>query len=304
MIYEKVYINKTAYADAYILNRKISYQTSRRRPLIIICPGGAYLFKATKEGECVAMEFLSRGYHTVVLQYTSYFRKRVDLAAEKPELNPESHFPLQMLELMETIQRIHQKSEDWYVDTKNIFVIGFSAGAHIAASLGVHWNEECYKTQLSMKPIAKELKPRGLVLAYPLLNGSPAGYMAGLAEESRDIKAQLPYMNAAVTGKENPTEADLEPLDIIRNINDDVPPVFIWHTYQDQITDPRNSILLAAKLLKENIPCEFHLFPEGHHGMGLCNEVAAKSEGDVNKKCQKWVEFADEWMKGLVKNDK
>ena len=59
--------DQTAYVDAYILDGEISYQITRQRPALIICPGGGYLMRATKEKEAVAMEFLSKGYHCFVL---------------------------------------------------------------------------------------------------------------------------------------------------------------------------------------------------------------------------------------------
>ena len=61
-------IDKSAYVDAYILDGEISYQVTRKRPALIICPGGGYLMTATKEKEAIAMEFLSKGYPCFVLK--------------------------------------------------------------------------------------------------------------------------------------------------------------------------------------------------------------------------------------------
>ena len=52
---ETISLNESARLDAYILDAEISYQVTKKRPTIIICPGGGYLLHATKEGEAIAM---------------------------------------------------------------------------------------------------------------------------------------------------------------------------------------------------------------------------------------------------------
>ena len=70
MIYQKITINEDASLTAMILDPSVSFRVYRKRPAVIICPGGAYLIHATKEGEMVAQEFLARDYHCFVLNYT------------------------------------------------------------------------------------------------------------------------------------------------------------------------------------------------------------------------------------------
>ena len=41
-----------------------------KRPLVLICPGGAYAYTSVREGEALAMQFLAMGYHAAVLKYS------------------------------------------------------------------------------------------------------------------------------------------------------------------------------------------------------------------------------------------
>lgn len=137
VIHKKINLNKqkSATLSTYILDGEISYKVKKKRPAIIICPGGGYLTTATKEGEAVAVEFMSRGYHSFVLRYSTYFKERmVDLTAAPP-INKNAKYPQQIIELMEAMHLIKQNAEEWNIDQENIFILGFSAGGHIAASL-------------------------------------------------------------------------------------------------------------------------------------------------------------------------
>ena len=49
--------------------------------------------------------------------------------------------------------------------------------------------------------------------------------------------------------------------------------MFIWHTAEDDIVPVQNSLLMALALSEKKIPYEMHIFPEGWHGVGLCEET-------------------------------
>lgn len=89
-------------------------------PALVICPGGGYQILAIdKEGSEIAEWLNSIGITAIVLKYS---------------------VPNQRDEALKDIQRamgvVRQKSAAWKIDPKMLGVIGFSAGANLAARLG------------------------------------------------------------------------------------------------------------------------------------------------------------------------
>ena len=80
-----------------------------------------------RQGEPLAMHFLSLGYHACVLQYS---------------VSPEAFYPTQLLEVTESVRQIHEHAKEWYIDTKKIVLAGASAGGHLAANYCAFWKRE------------------------------------------------------------------------------------------------------------------------------------------------------------------
>ena len=289
MIYQNIKINEDAAVTAMILEPSVSFRVYRKRPAVIICPGGAYLIHATKEGEMCAQQFLARGYHCFVLSYT------IGTDREHPEkgFNERAKYPLQAVELLETIHLIHAHAEEWYIDDGNIFLMGFSAGGHVCATAATRWNDPALLHQLSFVPQGNELKVSGMVLGYPMLADNSADY---LGKEFRGIPAeQLALTNRVLYGKESVTEEEKEAVNLVRRVNEDTIPAFIWHSIDDPVVDSRNSTAFIQALCHYGIPCEYHLYGRGGHGLGL----ADRSDNGLNK----WPELADVWMKQRMKGE-
>ena len=122
MIYKEIPIqvegsDKTSRAQFYILDTLPDEMKIQKRPIILICPGGGYHKVSYREGEPLAMHFLSLGYHACVLQYS---------------VSPEAFYPTQLLEVTESVRQIHEHAKEWYIDTKKIVLAGASAGGHLA----------------------------------------------------------------------------------------------------------------------------------------------------------------------------
>ena len=58
-----------------------------------------------------------------------------------------------------------------------------------------------------------------------------------------------------------------------KHVTKDTPPAFIWHTMEDATVPVENSLNLAAAYSRAGVSCEMHIFPEGRHGLGLCEEI-------------------------------
>ena len=127
----------------YILDSSHEVDANRKRPAVIICPGGAYRLCSEREAECFAVRFMAMGYHAFVLNY------RVD----------EARFPEQFKEVAATIALLRDKADEWHIESDKIAVMGFSAGGHLCTSLGVLWHmQEIYDTVPTNPNIIFEMK--------------------------------------------------------------------------------------------------------------------------------------------------
>ena len=80
-------------------------------------------------------------------------------------------------------------------------------------------------------------------------------------------------------------------------VTKDTPKAFIWHTYTDDCVPVENSWLLMQAMKKYDIPVEFHMYPQGGHGLSTCDELAMSPDGyGVQKECQSWLKLVKTWL--------
>ena len=56
--------------ETYILDTPVEKIRTKKRPMVIICPGGGYEKLSYREGEPIAIHFMNQGYHACVLRYS------------------------------------------------------------------------------------------------------------------------------------------------------------------------------------------------------------------------------------------
>ena len=137
MLHKKIELRENGSFDAYATTYLIeSYSEikNRRRPVGIICPGGAYMSISDREGEPIAIRFLAEGYHAIVLHYSVY---------------PNATYPTALLELGRVVSMLREKSDEWLIDKDKIILMGFSAGGHLAASYSCFWTKDFISRSLS-----------------------------------------------------------------------------------------------------------------------------------------------------------
>ena len=100
-----------------------------RCPAILIFPGGAYAFCSDREADPVALAFLNAGYNAFVLRYS--------VSQNCPV---EEVYTNAFAEAQEAMDYLHQNAGDLHIDPEQIAVVGFSAGGHLAASVGTMGN--------------------------------------------------------------------------------------------------------------------------------------------------------------------
>ncbi|WP_303973232.1 alpha/beta hydrolase [Streptococcus merionis] len=280
-----------SYLDIYIQNPEISFGVTKTRPLILICPGGAYVDTATKEGEATALAFLALGYHVAVLRYRTYRINRVTI-------NPHAHFEGYVRDIMEAMKLIDDNREVWGIDGDAVFVCGFSAGGHLTGYLGLNWDDPDFLSKYYPHQKPSIFKPKGLIMCYaPIRFEDIKADPQGLSPEMIEMLHQALFNRA--------DEAILRPrLDLTQSVRSDMPPVFLWHTMADKVTSVSGAVSFVQALLAQDVPCEAHFYQKGKHGLGVATDTHARFSDDVNTRVQTWLGLADAWIRGVIEDDK
>lgn len=241
----------------YILDNYEEFSAERKRPLVLICPGGGYEFLSDREAEPVAIKMNALGFHAAVLRYS---------------LAP-MDFPAALLDLCEAVALCRSRAAEWNVDTEKIVVAGFSAGGHLAASLGVYWNSPLIQKYLPLS--ASDVRPNALMLGYPVI-------------KSGDFSHESSIKNV-LGGATEFTEADVS---LERLVSKDTPRTFMWHTNEDNCVPLENSLEFAHALRRASVPFEYHIFEKGGHGLSLATKETAWSNGVGDEPtCATWPEL-------------
>ena len=90
-----------------------------------------------------------------------------------------------------------------------------------------------------------------------------------------------PTIREILLGKENPSEKELESLNLLQYLRHDLPPIFAFGSYQDTIIQASDLTELARRLVELHVPIELHLFADGPHGVSLCDETV-KSKDEID----------------------
>ena len=207
MIYRE---NKVGQARVvtYVLDNYAELDLERRRSMVIVCPGGGYHFCSEREAESVAIRFNSLGFNALVLYY-----------AVNSEENLEGIYPRPQEDLANTIKWVRENADELNTNPDKIAVLGFSAGGHLAASLGVFWPE-----------YGEEAKPNALVLCYSVITSGPLAHQ-------RSIR------NLVGTDEKLWAKMSLE-----NQVSAQTPPSFIWHTRTDNAVPYENSLMFKEAL--------------------------------------------------------
>lgn len=259
MIYKNISLNnqdsnKSPYMTTYILDDVVYEQ--KKRPLIVIFPGGGYHDCSPREAEPIACEFNRMGFHAVVVYYTV-----------------QALYPQSLKDASDAIVYVRKHAEEWRADPDKIFVCGFSAGGHLAANIGIMCGkEEAIKRDDNLN------RPNGMILCYPVISSGEFAHRGSF----ENIGATTPELL-------NKTSLELQ-------VDENTPPSFIWHTFEDDVVPVENSLALANAMRKNNVPFELHIYPQGHHGLSLSNDITANNSSDIIPHVQGWTKLVREWI--------
>jgi acetyl esterase/lipase len=263
---------------AYWLDDSPEFQAGRRRPMVIVCPGGGYRSTSDREAEPIALRFLAHGCHAAVLRYSV-----------------QTPLPAPILDLARAVLAVRQRARERFVDPDQIAVCGFSAGGHLAAALGVMWDKPELSATLGVAPEA--IRPNALILCYAVIDletvrGHPPVYDPATGRRLPDTG-----IVSSALGVPEPAPALLARYRLDEHVSPATPPTFIWHTAQDQVVPAANALRFAAALDANGVPYELHIFERGGHGLALADETTDTDGHLFNREAQPWVAMAVAWLK-------
>ena len=281
----KLYDNRDDVSlTTYILQDSPELLAGKKRPAILICPGGGYFNCSDREAEPIALRFAAMGYHAFVLRYSTYCEggSFPDLSKPLPIREQDMH-PAPMRDVGKAMRLICENAECWLVDMDHIAVCGFSAGGHNAAMYATRWQED-----------PNNPRPAAAILGYPLTD-----YVyKHESEAKRDPMKQMFFRasDRAFLGTEEPVAALLDEVSPARHVTKDTPPTFLWATSADELVPVQHSLLMARALAEAQVPFELHVFEEGQHGLGLADQASASAWSECNADAAAWAELAGKWL--------
>lgn len=252
----------------YLLNDRPSRNPDQSpRPGVLLVPGGGYHCVVDHEQECIAVRFLAEGYHVFILNYT----------VNEDGSRPLHSLPLEQLARAMAFIRRHAK--EWHLDPGRLALAGFSAGGHLAGSLAVHWHREWLHERTGLSP--ESIRPDALILAYPVTTTGPFAHRGSIDH---------------LLGTE-PSEEELHLYSLEEQVTKHMPPVFLWHTEEDEFVPVMGSLLFAQACIRENVPLEMHIYPRNRHGLSLATaETAWEEPASVDPHIAGWFPLCMEWL--------
>lgn len=256
---------------AYVCEQNVKVNP---RPAVIVCPGGGYSFVSPREAEPIVRRFFGEGMNAYLLNYSIKERAK-------------DYAPL--IQVAKAIKLVRERAAVDNTNPQKIYVIGFSAGGHLAASAGTLWNLPVVRDALGISSgEAPEgiNRPDGMILCYPVITVGKYTH-AGTAKNvsGRSDICEL-------------TEDDIKKFSLELNVDSTTPPTFLWHTVEDKTVPIQNSIMFASALAEAGIPFEAHIFPKGPHGLALCNNDTDEGNSGMNiPHAEVWAELAVKWIK-------
>jgi len=144
MLHKVITLPETGVEMELYLTDNRAVEDERRRPLVLVFPGGAYAWRSDREAEPVALRLLALGMQAAVVRYS---------------VAP-ARYPQALQEAAEAVAYARKHAEEWLCSPEKIAVLGFSAGGHAAAHISLKWQT---------MPQGRECRPDAMILAYPVI---------------------------------------------------------------------------------------------------------------------------------------
>lgn len=227
----------------------------KKHSCFLILPGGGYDHLSNHEGANVAKRLNQEGISAFVLYY---------------RVAPYVH-PIYLWDAKRAMRYIRYNADKYNIDPDKIGIMGFSAGGNLACVTTEHYDHFEYDKIDEIDEVSA--MPNALCMCYPVVS------------ITKEISHKRSGDNLCGDNKELRNELSCE-----LAVRDNMPPTFIWHTFEDKSVDCRNSLEMGMAMKEKGCPFEMHIFPDGKHGLDLAEGI----EGT-----EQWFKLYCNWLKRI-----
>ena len=264
---------------AYVAGTSGELAFNEKRKAMLVIPGGAYAFCSDREADPIAHAYLAAGFNTFILRYSVYRTG-----------NPV--WPSPLVDASAAMKYIRDHAEELHIDPDFVFVIGFSAGGHLAASATTLYTDSATRPDFS-------------ILIYPVISMDWAITHAGTRT---NLIGQDSFWTSRKGKDFTQWKKDTEELERLADIyslqndvTDDTPAVFLAHSSDDTTVPVENSLQFYQALVRAGVPAEMHIFPTGGHGWGF-SKVEYTGHDNIGYARSEFEASLARWMDAQLEN--
>lgn len=230
---------------------------------MLIFPGGGYNILAYDwEGTDIAKFLNGKGIAGIVVKY------RLPTSESVKE-----RYNVPLIDAQRAMRLVRSKAEQFNISPDKIGIMGFSAGGHLASTLGTHYNEKVYEPLDAADALSA--RPDFMNLVYPVVTFTQT------TKHSGSQKALL---------KGNESEEMLKHFSNELQVTEDTPPTLLIHAADDTAVPVENSLMFFQALKDHGVSATMHIYPKGGHGFSLARQ---------DRHLRTWTERLFEWMEDL-----
>lgn len=233
-------------------------EKENKHAAVLIIPGGGYI----KLSHVVSGTQIAKWYNTMgITAFVLYHRLPNSVNLENSTIAP-------LQDAQRAMRIIRSNAKKWDLNTDMIGVMGFSAGGHLASTLGTNFEDV---SDIGDKLSGVAYNPNFMLLVSPVISMTEIGHkgsMLALLGENATPELVYEYSNQ-------------------NRVSNKTPPTILFHANNDTGVSPLNSIEFYKALLAKGVSASIHIFPEGGHSIALRN-----NPGSTNS----WTQLAEEWL--------
>jgi acetyl esterase/lipase len=203
-------------------------------PAMVICPGGGYgTLVVGPEGHGIAKWLNQNGIAGVVLEYRL----------------PKGRSMVPLLDAQRALRTVRSRAMEWSIDPKRVGIIGFSAGGHLAATAGTHFDDGNAKAADPIDRISS--RPNFIIMVYPVIQ----------------YNEKTPAVVVKNLLGANATDEQMKWFSLEQQVTDRTPPAFLAHAINDKIVPAIHSKAFHEAMQSKGRKSRYLELPSGDHGL-------------------------------------